>query len=62
MACGCPVISSNTASVPEVVGNAGILINPESEEEITGAINKMLESPETRKEMKKKNAEQAAKL
>jgi len=28
MACGCPVIASDTTSLPEVVGNAGILISP----------------------------------
>jgi glycosyltransferase involved in cell wall biosynthesis len=28
MACGCPVIASNTSSLPEVVGEAGILISP----------------------------------
>ena len=28
MACGTPVISSNAASIPEVVGDAGILIDP----------------------------------
>jgi glycosyltransferase involved in cell wall biosynthesis len=28
MACGCPVITSNLSSMPEVVGNAGLLINP----------------------------------
>lgn len=31
MACGTPVISSNTSSMPEVVGNAGILISPKDE-------------------------------
>lgn len=28
MACGCPVIASNSSSLPEVVGNAGVLIDP----------------------------------
>jgi glycosyltransferase involved in cell wall biosynthesis len=28
MACGCPVISSNAASLPEVVGDAAILVEP----------------------------------
>jgi glycosyltransferase involved in cell wall biosynthesis len=31
MACGTPVISSNTSSMPEVIGNAGILISPKDE-------------------------------
>ncbi len=28
MACGCPVVTSNTSSLPEVVGEAGIMVNP----------------------------------
>ena len=32
MACGTPVISSNTSSMPEVVGDAGILIPPQDED------------------------------
>jgi glycosyltransferase involved in cell wall biosynthesis len=39
LSCGCPVIASNTTSIPEVVGDAGILINPYD----TGAIAFTLE-------------------
>lgn len=42
MACGTPVIASNTSSLPEVVGDAGILVNPESVDEITQAMNLLL--------------------
>ena len=35
MACGTPVITSNTSSMPEIGGDEAILINPESPEEIT---------------------------
>lgn len=35
MACGTPVITSNTSSMPEIGGNDAILINPEKPEEIT---------------------------
>ncbi len=34
MACGTPVITSNTSSMPEIAGNDAILINPESSDEI----------------------------
>lgn len=40
MKCGCPVITSNTSSLPEVIGNAGIKINPESDEEMIQAYEK----------------------
>lgn len=42
MACGCPVITSNVSSLPEAVGDAGVLIDPESTEELAEAILEML--------------------
>ncbi len=42
MACGAPVITSNVASMPEIAGDAGILINPDREEELTDAIARVL--------------------
>jgi len=36
MACGTPVITSNTSSMPEIGGKNAILVNPESSDEITG--------------------------
>lgn len=41
MQCGCPVITSNTSSIPEVIGDAGIKINPENNEELIEAYRKM---------------------
>ncbi|MCD6594311.1 glycosyltransferase family 4 protein [bacterium] len=38
MACGCPVLCSNTTSLPEVVGDSAILVNPENVEEIAKKI------------------------
>lgn len=38
MACGTPVITSNLASLPEVVGDAAVLINPYSVEELAHAM------------------------
>ena len=43
MACGCPVIASNTSSLPEVVGEAGLLIDPRSAEAIADAITVVME-------------------
>ena len=42
MACGTPVITSNISSMPEVVGDAGILINPYNSDEIADAIRQVL--------------------
>ena len=41
MACGCPVITSNISSLPEVIGEAGIKINPSNDEEMIQAFEKM---------------------
>jgi glycosyltransferase involved in cell wall biosynthesis len=38
MSCGTPVVTSNTTSLPEVVGDAGILVDPERKEDIAGAM------------------------
>jgi glycosyltransferase involved in cell wall biosynthesis len=38
MACGTPVITSNISSLPEVAGDAAILINPYNTDEITEAM------------------------
>lgn len=40
MKCGCPVITSNVSSLPEVIGQAGIQINPENDEELIKAYEK----------------------
>ncbi len=41
MACGVPVITSNTSSMPEVAGNAAFIIDPFKPEEITSAMKKL---------------------
>ena len=45
MACGCPVITSNVSSMPEVAGNAAILVNPYEIDEIAEAIKTLSVSP-----------------
>ncbi len=42
MACGAPVICSNTSSLPEVVGDAALLVNPRDAAEIANAIARVL--------------------
>jgi len=54
MSCGCPVVSSKTSSIPEVVGQAGILVDPYSVNEIADAIYKVISYMSIRSEMKRK--------
>ncbi|MGD1046278.1 MAG: glycosyltransferase family 1 protein [Bacteroidota bacterium] len=42
MKCGCPVVASYMTSLPEVIGDAGILINPYSENEIFDALHRVI--------------------
>jgi glycosyltransferase involved in cell wall biosynthesis len=41
MQCGCPVITSNVTSLPEVIGDAGIQITPTSNQEMIAAYERM---------------------
>ena len=43
MACGVPVITSNTSSMPEIAGDSALLVDPFKPEEIVAAIRKILE-------------------
>jgi len=45
MASGCPVACSNAASLPEVVGDAARLFEPESPEDMAAAVEEVLDSP-----------------
>lgn len=51
MACGCPVISSNAGSLPEVAGDAAIYFDPGDEGEMIDKINWVLKSEKLRKEL-----------
>lgn len=48
MSCSCPVVCSNTSSIPEVVGNAGEFFNPECSESIRLAIERVVASDDLR--------------
>ena len=47
MACDCPVVCSNAASLPEVVGDAAIAFDPGDVQALAAAIGAVLESPDT---------------
>jgi len=48
MASGVPVITSNTSSLPEVAGDAGLLVDPTSDEAIAEAIESVCSNPTVR--------------
>ena len=59
MAHGTPVVASNTSALPEVVGNAALLVNPENVFEISRALHRMLTDQPLRERMKAAGIEQA---
>jgi glycosyltransferase involved in cell wall biosynthesis len=60
MALGAPVIVSNVSSLPEVVGDAAILIDPTSAEDIAAAIQRVLEDPVLRDDLIRRGHARAA--
>lgn len=52
MACGTPVVCSNSSSLPEVVGDAGLLVKPTDVEEIAEAIGQVLADAGLREELR----------
>ena len=50
MACAVPVITGNTSSMPEIAGNAALLINPHQPEEITGAMIRLTKDQQLRQQ------------
>lgn len=59
MACGCPVIASNVASLPEVVGDAGILVDPYNVDEWVDTIHEVLTNQALRECLIKNGLERA---
>ena len=59
MQCGCPVITSNNSSLPEVVGNAGLMIDWDSDEQHVEAYEKYYFNKELWEENRKKGLEKA---
>ena len=59
MAAGVPVITSNISSLPEVTGNAAILVDPSSVEEIAAAMKTVLSDHIHRERLRKAGREQA---
>lgn len=59
MACGTPVVSSNAASLPEVVGDAGLLVDPNSPEALAKAIASVLDDPVLAAELRQNGLQRA---
>lgn len=62
LACGCPVLCSRTSSLPEVVGDAGVLLPPDDSTAWAHALDKMLTQPGVRARWRERGPERAARF
>ena len=62
MACGAPVICSDSSSLPEVAGTAGLLVPPRAVEEWARALRAVVESPERQADLRAASLRQAARF
>ncbi len=60
MACGTPVLASRSSSIPEVTGDAGLLVDPREPEEIARGMKKLVEEDDLRKELVQRGLERAS--
>ena len=62
MNCGCPVITSNVSSMPEVAGDAALLVDPCNVGEIKSAVQRLLSDAKLRKRLIDKGIRQASRF
>jgi glycosyltransferase involved in cell wall biosynthesis len=60
MACGAPFVGSSATSIPEVVGDAGLLCDPRNAEALAAALVRVLEQPGLADELRRRGLERAA--
>jgi glycosyltransferase involved in cell wall biosynthesis len=59
MQCGTPVITSNTSSLPEVVGDAGIMVDPLDQDALCDALSRVHGSAALRRELSRRSLARA---
>jgi len=62
MACGVPVVTADTSSLPEVVGDAALTVNPADTPSITHAMQRILSEPKLAQDLAKKGLARAGKF
>jgi len=58
MACGTPVITSNRSSMPEVVGDAALLVNPNDRADLADAMAQIVNDPSLREDLRERGLKQ----
>lgn len=60
MACGCPVIGADRTSIPEVIGEAGLLFDPNDAEQLSECLSQLVQTPELREQLRQRGFERSA--
>ena len=60
MACGVPVVAANRASLPEVVGDAGLLIEPDDLDGVADAVTRIIADPALREDLRQRGLKRAS--
>ncbi|MFN8536649.1 MAG: glycosyltransferase family 1 protein [Thermomicrobiales bacterium] len=59
MACGAPIVTANTSSLPEVVGDAALLADPRDTDAIAAALHQILTTPQLQHDLRQRSLRQA---
>ena len=62
LACGCPTVTTNTSSIPEVAGDAALLVSPDDVPGLGDAIRSVLSNSDLREHMRQNGLQQAGKF
>jgi glycosyltransferase involved in cell wall biosynthesis len=62
MACGTPVVCSNASSLPEVVGDAALTVDPHDVEALSEAMHRVLSDPDLADDLRRRGLERAARF
>lgn len=60
LACGCPIITSNNSGCKEIAGNAALLVDPYSVQEIQDAMSTLIENRDIRQDLREKGLQRAS--
>jgi glycosyltransferase involved in cell wall biosynthesis len=60
MACGTPVITSNVSSMPEIIGDAGVLVTPNDSQALARSLLELINDPMERQRLSIRGLERAA--
>ncbi len=62
LACGAPVVTSNTSSLPEVAGDAALMVDPRDTDALTAALARVLDDAQLRTDLARRGLNQARKF